>query len=134
MIDRDSARTKKLFVYFVVGTSLTIVSVLAFEARFTFHWMRDVSLVSTALTSPGYFLYDFFLNGFAGLPKDPLWLRYALASITNGFVYAGVAFMLPLFGIESTKKQLVVFAVMLLAFSATFLCLWEGCYRLEYWF
>lgn len=133
MTDQLTEQRKKLLLFFFVGTFVSLASALAFEARFAFHWMRDVSMVSWAVTSPGYFLYIFVLFDFRGLPRGPLWLVYTLASITNGFVYAGAAYLLSFLGIGSTKKQLIIIVSVLFALGASFLCMWEGCYRTNYW-
>jgi len=133
MIEHKPGLKKKLLRFFAIGTLLTLASALAFEGRFVFHWMRDVAMVCLAVTSPGYFLYTFFLSGFAGLPREPLWLIYILASITNGFVYVGAVYLLSFLGISSTKKQVIIIACVLLTLGASFLCLWEECYRVEYW-
>ena len=133
MTDQEPKQIRKLLYFFVVGTLLSFASILAFEAKFVLLWMRDVSMVLAAITAPGQILYTLFLSGIAGLPGEPLWLRKILSSVTNGFVYVGVVYLLSLLGVRSTKTQLVILVGLLLAFSALFLCMWEDCYRVEYW-
>ena len=133
MNDHGSEQTKKLLLFFVAGTVLSLASVLASEARFMFHWMRDVSIVSAAVASPGYWLYTFFISDLGDIQRAPLWVHNVLSSVVNGGVYVGIIYLMSRAGIRSTKMQIVTLVGLLFTFGALFICLWEECYRAEYW-